>query len=107
MDDTVFKKIGGLPREFSYNFIYKQRDNFPEDVAKELCSMEKHWQQLTLFYWHKNIPKTNNDVEQYYGQTHPEYVKRQFKTVKGLQHHLKLKQFVNAEMGMQRKACKT
>lgn len=78
-----------------FDFIYRWRARYHPRIAKVLESLDEKWDNLTLFYEHPEIPKTNNSIEHHYALTNPERVKRRFKTDIGLELHLKCKAFFN------------
>ncbi len=66
-----------------------QREDLPWKVRKEIAKIMKRFENLTWHLEDPTIPMTNNKVELYYRITIPEYVKRRYKSKKGLECVLK------------------
>ena len=60
------------------------------NTDKFLGNLEKRYDRTTTFYDDPLISRTNNDIERYFGITLPRYMKRKFRTTKGLTRWLQL-----------------
>ena len=69
--------------------ILKNKIQFlPSSVATMVRRIDKNFNELTLYYEYEGIPKTNNNIELYFKTTLPEYLKRRYRTIKGLRRRL-------------------
>ncbi|MFP4001231.1 MAG: transposase [Thermoplasmata archaeon] len=69
-------------------FEYFNGRDYHKHISNQIDWMDKNWNKLTNFYQSKDIPKTNNAVEQHFSNTNPELVKRGFKNKDSLENHL-------------------
>jgi hypothetical protein len=82
------------------NSLEKAKDNFnklmenirtyDEVIQKRLWMINKHWLNLTLFYYLPGAPATNNPIESYYSKSLKTDSKKQFRTDKGIENRIKL-----------------
>jgi len=73
-----------------FNTLMDEIDSFDEPVQKRLRKIEKNWEHFTAFYFVKNSPATNNPLENYYSTSLKTHRKKQLRTDRGIQNHLKL-----------------
>ena len=73
-----------------FNTINNQRKHLDRNTDKFLGNLEKRYDRTTTFYDDPLISRTNNDIERYFGITLPRYMKRKFRTTKGLTRWLQL-----------------
>lgn len=86
-----------------FDYIYRWHLNYHPYISNEVQWIHKHWDNLTLFYEHPQIPKTNNAVEHHFANTNPKLVKRTFKSPQSLESYL----FVIAAHNNERLSLKT
>ena len=67
-----------------FNTIYNQLDQFDEDTQKFLKNLNKKFDRTTTYFRNPQIPRTNNKIEGYFKITLPKYLKRVYRTRKGL-----------------------
>lgn len=69
--------------------ILKNKIQFlPRSVATMVKRIDYNFNELTLYYEYEGIPKTNNNIELYFKTTLPGYLKRRYRTIKGLKRRL-------------------
>jgi len=73
-----------------FNTLMEEIDSFDLPVQKRLRKIEKNWEHFTAFYFVKNAPATNNSLENYYSTSLKTHRKKQLRTDRGIQNHLKL-----------------
>ena len=71
-----------------FDQIYHWHSNYHPYISKQILWIHNHWDNLTHFYEHKQIPKTNNAIEQYFARTNPKIVKHKFKNPRSLESYL-------------------
>ena len=67
-----------------FNTIYNQIDQFDEDTQKFLKNLNKKFDRTTTYFRDSQIPRTNNKIEVYFKITLPKYLKRIYRTRKGI-----------------------
>jgi len=72
-----------------FNEIVEEIDSFDLPVQKRLWMIEKNWEKFTTFYFVKNAPATNNPIENYYSTSLKTHRKKQLRTDRGIQTHMK------------------
>lgn len=75
-----------------YNFskLMENIRTHDEVIQKRLWMINKHWLNLTLFYYLPGAPATNNPIESYYSKSLKMNSKKQFRTDKGIENKIKL-----------------
>jgi hypothetical protein len=68
----------------------KEIDSFDEPVQKRLRMIKKNWKYFTPFYLVKDAPATNNLLENYYSTSLKTHRKKQLRTDRGIENHMKL-----------------
>lgn len=71
-----------------FDYVYRWHPNYHPYISKQILWMHNHWDNLTHFYEHKQIPKTNNTIEHYFASTNPKIVKHKFKNPNSLESYL-------------------
>lgn len=71
-----------------FDYIYRWYLNYHPYISQYILWIHTHWDNLTHFYEHRQIPKTNNIIEQHFSKTNPEIVKHTFKNPNGLENYL-------------------
>lgn len=82
------KDLAGAARKV-FDIAYNQRAAFHPSVRRQLESIDRYWEEFTLFYRKSGVPKTNNPLESNYHATLSKTDKRKFKTRDGLQDYLR------------------
>lgn len=77
------KTIKEATRKF--NTIYNQKDHLNPIITKFLEKIKSNLDVIFNHIENKNIPATNNTIENYYRTTLPRFRKKIFRTIKGLQ----------------------
>ncbi len=95
MDDER-KTLKQKAREI-FDFKYVTRSTYHTDVVEKIEWIDKHWDQLTRFYEHEDIPKTNNTVEHHFSSRDPKLIKKRFKTKQSLENHLSASAYFQKE----------
>ena len=67
-----------------FNTIHNQINPFDEDTQKFLKNLDKKFDQTTTYFRNSQIPRTHNKIEGYFKITLPKYLKRTYRTRKGL-----------------------
>ena len=67
-----------------FNTIHNQINQFDEDTQKFLKNLDKKFDRTTTYFRNSQIPRTNNKIEGYFKITLPKYLKRTYRTKKGL-----------------------
>ena len=67
-----------------FNTIHNQINQFDEDTQKFLKNLDKKFDRTTTYFRNSQIPRTNNKIEGYFKITLPKYLKRTYRTRKGL-----------------------
>lgn len=80
-----------------FDFKYISRTIYHPDVVKKIEWIDEHWDKLTHFYEHEDIPKTNNVVEHHFSSRDPKLIKKGFKTKQSLENHLLAKAYFQNE----------
>lgn len=63
---------------------------FPKNAQKRLLMIKDNWKYLTAFYAVKGCPATNNAIENFYSTSLKTDRKKQFRTDKGIENHMKI-----------------
>lgn len=71
-----------------FDYIYRWHPNYHPYISTQILWIHNHWDNLTHFYEHQQIPKTNNTIEHYFASTNPKIVKRKFKNPQSLESYL-------------------
>ena len=67
-----------------FNTIHNQINQFDEDTQKFIKNLDKKFDRTTTYFRNSQIPRTNNKIEGYFKITLPKYLKRTYRTRKGL-----------------------
>lgn len=73
-----------------YNTINNRKKHLDKNTENFLDNLDKKLDNTLTYYDNPLIPRTNNNVERYFGITLPGYLKRKYRTVKGLTRWLRL-----------------
>ena len=73
-----------------YNTVNNRRKHLDRDTSSFLVNLGKKFDRTITYYDDQLIPRTNNNVERYFGITLPSYIKRKYRTVEGLTRWLRL-----------------
>ena len=73
-----------------FNTIYNQKEHLDKNLKKSLEKISKKFEKTITYYKNELIPKTNNKIEGYYKITLPKYLKKKFRTTKGLKLKIRL-----------------
>lgn len=71
-----------------FDYVYRWHLNYHTYISLQILWIHTHWDNLTHFYEHTQIPKTNNVIEQHFSKTNPKTVKHTFKNPKSLENYL-------------------
>jgi transposase-like protein len=71
--------------EEKYQAIYARRFDYHPKVVHRLELMAEKLPRLTEYLAHPDVPMTNNPAEAYFHRTHPERIKKRFRTKDGLE----------------------
>ena len=63
---------------------------FPKNAQKRLLMIKNNWKYFTAFYAVKDCPATNNAIENFYSTSLKTDRKKQFRTDKGIENHMKI-----------------
>ena len=77
----------------TFNTLMEEIDSFDKAIQKRLRKIEKNWEKFTAFYFVEGAPATNNLLENYYSTSLKTHRKKQLRTDRGIQNHMKLKNF--------------
>ena len=81
-----------------FNKLKQSKDSFSISVQKRLVRIEINWSRLTAFYFVDGAPATNNIIENYYSTSLKTHRKKQLRTDKGIENHMKLSAMKRAGM---------
>lgn len=81
------KPIWEKAREI-FDIIFCWRYHYHPQIRKKLEAIDKIWDEATLFYRMKDVPKTTNSIEQFFSSTQPEKIKYRFRTIDTLLSYL-------------------
>lgn len=81
-----------------FNTLMEEIDSFDKPVQKRLRKIQKNWKHFTAFYFVKDAPATNNPLENYYSASLKTHRKKQLRTDRGIENHLKLSAMKRAEL---------
>ena len=84
--DTDTKK--GSRRRF--NTLNNRRKFLDKNTCSFLESLDKKFDRTVTYYDDPLIPRTNNNIERYFGITLPSFIKRKYRTIKGLTRWLRI-----------------
>jgi len=84
--------------EGNFNELMKQIKSFDNTIQKRLRKINKHWMNLTVFYYLEGAPATNNAIENYYSTSLKTHRKKQFRTERGILNQIKLSSMKRARM---------
>jgi len=73
-----------------FNTLMEEIDSFDKPVRKRLRKIQKNWKHFTAFYFVKDAAATNNPLENYYSTSLKTHRKKQLRTDRGIENHLKL-----------------
>jgi len=74
----------------TFNTLMEEIDSFDKAIQKRLRKIEKNWEKFTAFYFVEGAPATNNLLENYYSTSLKTHRKKQLRTDRGIQNHMKL-----------------
>jgi hypothetical protein len=78
--------------KYNFNKLMENIRTYNEVIQKRLWMINKHWLNLTLFYYLPGAPATNNPIESYYSKSLKTDNKKQVRTDKGIENQIKLTQ---------------
>lgn len=81
-----------------FNELMQDKDSFSVSVQKRLVRIKINWNRLTAFYFVDGAPATNNIIENYYSTSLKTHRKKQLRTDKGIEIHMKLSAMKRAGM---------
>ncbi|MBW6517330.1 MAG: ISNCY family transposase, partial [ANME-2 cluster archaeon] len=84
--------------EVNFNELKKQNNSVDGAIQKRLRMINKHWINLTVFYYLEGAPATNNAIENYYSTSLKTHRKKQFRTDGGILNQIKLASMNRAKM---------
>ena len=84
--------------EGNFNELMKQIKSFDDTIQKRVRKINKHWMNLTVFYYLEGAPATNNAIENYYSTSLKTHRKKQFRTERGILNQIKLSSMKRARM---------
>ena len=87
-----------LEAEGIFQDLRDEIDSVDKNVQKRLRKIEKNWDHFTAFYFVEGAPATNNRLENYYSTSLKTHCKKQFRTDRGIENHMKLSQMKRAGM---------
>lgn len=70
---------------------------YDEVIQKRLRMINKHWLNLTMFYYLPGAPATNNPIESYFSKSLRTDHKKQFRTDLGIENQIKLAKMKRAD----------
>ena len=73
-----------------FNTLNNRREFLDKNTCKFLENLGKKFDSTIQYYEDPLIPRTNNNIERYFGITLPSYLKRKYRTTKGLTRWLKI-----------------
>ena len=73
-----------------FNTLNNRKDFLDKNTKSFLENLEKKFDRTLTYYDDPSIPRTNNNIERYFGITLPSYIKRKYRTIKGLTRWLRL-----------------
>ena len=87
-----------LEAEGIFQDLMDKIGSFDASVQKRLRKIGKNWDHFTAFYFVEGAPATNNRLENYYSTSLKTHCKKQFRTDRGIENHMKLSQMKRAGM---------
>ena len=78
----------GATRKF--NTLNNRRKHLDKNTGGFLANLDKKLDRTLTYHDDPSIPKTNNNIERYFGITLPHEIKRKYRTIKGLTRWLRL-----------------
>ena len=78
----------GAKRRF--NTLNNSKEFLDKNTEIFLGNLDKKIDKTLTYYEDPLIPRTNNNIERYFGITLPSYIKRKYRTVKGLTRWIRL-----------------
>ena len=73
-----------------FNTLNNRRKFLDNNTEGFLENLDKKFDRTVTYYDDPSIPRTNNNIERYFGITLPHHIKRKFRTVEGLTRWLRL-----------------
>ena len=73
-----------------FNTLNNRRKFLDKNTCSFLENLDKKFDRTVKFYENPLIPRTNNNIERYFGITLPSYIKRKYRLIEGLTRRLRL-----------------
>ena len=73
-----------------FNTLNNRRKFLDRNSSSFLESLDKKFDRTVTYYDNPLIPRTNNNIERYFGITLPSFIKRKYRTIEGLTRWLRL-----------------
>ena len=73
-----------------FNTLNNRRKFLDKNTCSFLENLDKKFDRTVKFYEDPFIPRTNNNIERYFGITLPSYIKRKYRSIEGLTRWLRL-----------------
>lgn len=73
--------------------LLNQKALLPKKARNRLKMIKKNWKYFTAFYHVKDCPATNNAIENYFSTSLKTHRKKQLRSDKGIENHMKLSAF--------------
>jgi hypothetical protein len=87
----VFRSSSLEEAEQKFEEVVEMMHTVPRGIRKHIKRLMQDFHLYTAYFLDPNIAKTTNQVEEYYRQTDPKKIKKQYKTTHGLIHALNQK----------------
>jgi transposase-like protein len=82
----------------NFNDLMKNIKLYKPKIQNRLRMIQKHWMNLTMFYYVPGAPATNNALENYYSTSLKTHRKKQFRTDIGIDNQIKLSKMKRARL---------
>ena len=82
-----------IPKKSSkrrFNTLNNRKKFLNHNTNAFLVNLDKKFDRTVTYYDDPLIPRTNNNIERYFGITLPSYIKRRYRTIKGLTRWMRL-----------------
>ena len=89
------RKLKGAKKVFDK--LLAQKALFPKKAQERLKMIKNNWKYFTAFYEVKDCPATNNAIENFYSTSLKTHRKKQLRTNRGIENHMKLTAFKRVE----------
>ena len=73
-----------------FNTLNNRKKFLNHNTNAFLVNLDKKFDRTVTYYDDHLIPRTNNNIERYFGITLPSYIKRRYRTIKGLTRWMRL-----------------